>query len=119
MPIFTKRTFATALIMLALPTGFPTAALAAGIGHTLFMRGSVVDMTGGVPTICIGKADGALAGQVLDVYRVTAVQGMKAAFFRKHVGSIRIAAIVDDHFATTAVIKGNIAKHDIVEMSRK
>ena len=104
MHIVTKRTFAAALIMLALPVAIPTAATAAGIGHSFFMRGSVVGMENGTPTICIGKADGATADQVLDVYRVKAGPGPKGGFTRTNVGSIRINAIIDDHFATATVV---------------
>ena len=120
MHILTKRTFAAALVMLALPVAIPTAATAAGIGHSFFMRGSVVGMENGTPTICIGKADGAKVGQVLDVVRVTTGQGTKGvpAFRREDVGSIRINAIIDDHFATATVVKGDVAKNDIVELRK-
>ncbi|MBC7504209.1 MAG: hypothetical protein H7267_00525 [Sandarakinorhabdus sp.] len=91
MHIFTKRKFAAALIMLAFPVAIPTAASAAGIGHSFFMRGSVVRMENGTSTVCIGKTDGARVGQVLDVVRVTTGQGTKGvpAFRREDVGSPR------------------------------
>lgn len=98
----------------------PTSAVAQGIGHSLFMRGSVVDMTGETATICVGKADGAAAGQTLTVVRVTTVPGGKGVqiFRRTNVGSIRINAIVDDHFARARIISGKVAKHDLVELRR-
>ena len=119
MRVFTKRTLA-ALIMLASPIGLPTAATAAGIGHSFIMRGSVVDVTDGKPTICVGKADGAKVGQTLDVIRMTTVPGARggAGFRRENIGQIRISAIVDDHFATATIVKGDVAKHDIVELRK-
>ena len=92
MHIFTKPAFAAALIMLALTVASPTAATAAGIGHSFFMRGSVVGMENGTPSICIGKADGAKVGQVLDAVRVTTGQGTKGvpAFRREDIGSKRL-----------------------------
>lgn len=120
MSIFTKRTFAAALIMSALPTGMPIAATAAGIGHSVIMRGSVVEVTNGKPTICVGKADGAKVGQTHDVIRMTTLAGARGGFgFRRDdVGQIRITAIVDDHFAFATVVQGDIAKHDIVELRK-
>ena len=118
--IFTKRTAAAALMMLASPIAIPTAANAAGMGHSFFMRGSVVDMTNGTPTICIGKADGAKVGQTLDVVRVTSLPGAKGgtSFRRDDVSQIRINAVVDDDFATATVIKGKVAENDIVELRK-
>lgn len=110
-----KTTIALATAaLLALP------AAAQGIGHTLFMRGSVVDMTNGVATLCVGRADGAAPGQVLDVVRVTAVPGAKGlqTFRRDKVGKVRIDAVVDEHFARASVAEGKVGKHDIVELRR-
>lgn len=120
MHIFPKRTFAAALIMLALPIGLPTAVTAAGISHSFIMRGSVVEVTDGKPTICVGKADGATVGQTLDVIRMTALPGARggSGFRRENIGQIRISAIVDDHFATATVVKGDVEKHDIVELRK-
>ena len=63
MRIFPNRTIVAALIMLALPIGLPTAARAAGIGHSFIMGESAVEVTDRKPTICVGKADGAKVGQ--------------------------------------------------------
>lgn len=111
-----KRAMLTAAVALAVPVAIAAPANATGIGHTMFMKGSVVDMTDGVPTVCIGKADGATVGQVLDVYRVKVGPGPKGGLTRTNVGSVRINVIVDDHFATTSIVKGTIAKNDIVEL---
>ena len=118
MRIFTKHTFAAALIMLALPVGLPTAASAAGIGHSFIMRGSVVDVTDGKPTICVGKADGAKVGQTLDVVRIANTGEKSPLFRRRAIGKVRIDAIIDDHFARATVVSGKAEKHDIVELRR-
>ncbi len=112
------------IFSLVAATSFVAApALAQGIGHTLMMRGQVVDMTDNVATLCIGKADGAQVGQVLDVARAVAVspppKSTGPAFRREDVGHIKITNIVDDHFATASVVSGSVAKHDIVELRRK
>jgi hypothetical protein len=95
--------------------------LAQGIGHTWFMRGTVVavDKTGTV--VCIGKADGAEVGQTLDVVRAVYHPGPSKAgtgYHRQNVGHVRIDHIFDDHFAHVTVVDGRVAKNDIVELAR-
>jgi len=92
-----------------------------GIGHSFFMRGSVVHVTGKQVVVCIGKADGATSGQELTVYRVSEhPHGPKGPpmFQRKQVGSVRIDAIIDDHFARATVLSGAVQKNDLVELQR-
>ena len=83
-------------------------------------RGQIVDITGDIATLCIGKADGAQPGQILDVYRAVPVsipqKGNAPAFRRQEIGHVRIDSIVDDHFARASVIGGKVANHDIVEL---
>ena len=45
------------------------AAMAQGLGHTWFMRGSIVGIDYHGPVVCVGRADGAEGGQVFDAYR--------------------------------------------------
>lgn len=114
-----KNAFAAVLMLVAAPLAIPTAAGATGIGHTMFMRGSIVSMSGDVATICVGKADGAAPGQVLNVVRVKMVSGgPKGALVpqRTTVGTVHIDAIIDDHFATATVASGKAATNDIVEL---
>jgi hypothetical protein len=86
------------------------------------MRGHIVDVTDDVATVCVGRADGAAPGQVLNVQRVVRVsQPSKSTtpmFRREQVGHVRIDSIVDDHFARATVIHGAAAPHDIVELVR-
>jgi hypothetical protein len=97
--------------------------LAQGIGHTWFMRGTVVavDKTGTV--VCIGKADGAEVGQTLNVVRAVYHPGPNKgtgapSYHRQDVGHVRIDHIFDDHFAHVTVVDGMPAKNDIVELAR-
>lgn len=96
--------------------------LAQGIGHSFFMRGSIVDTGSNGTVVCLGKADGAEVGQTLDVYRVKTLPGPgkgAPAYRRDLVGHVRIDHIFDDHFAHVSVADGMPAKHDVVELLRK
>ena len=95
---------------------------AAGIGHSWFMRGSIVaeDATGKV--VCIGSDDGATVGQVLVAYRVVPNPGPSKGtgpnFRRERTGQVRIDHIFDAHFAHVTVVEGTPTVHDIVELRR-
>lgn len=127
MLLKSKITIALAGIAIlgAAPTLLGSApALAQGIGHSLFMRGSIVDSDATGMVVCIGKADGATVGQVLDVYRVKTLPGpaYKGAgpFYRRElVGHVKIDHIFDDHFAHVSIADGTPKVHDIVELRRK
>lgn len=116
-----RRAFVAALVLAAAPLTIASPASATGIGHTMFMRGSIVSMSGDVATICVGKADGATPGQVLNVVQVKMVPGgAKGAPTpqRTNVGTVHIDAIIDDHFATATVVSGKAATNDIVELKK-
>lgn len=105
---------------LAMLTASPV--VAQGIGHTFFMRGSIVEIDSTGPVICIGKADGAQVGQTLEVYRAKIVPGPQKtppSYRRELVGHVTIDRIFDDHFAHVRVKDGSPAKYDIVELLRK
>lgn len=98
-------------------------ALAQGIGHTFFMRGTIVDTGANGTVVCIGREDGAQVGQTLEVYRAVPIPGSSykgtgPVFRRNLVGHVTIDAIVDEHFARVSVKDGAPAKHDIVELRR-
>jgi hypothetical protein len=101
---------------------FGTPALATNIGHSFFMRGSIVaeDATGTV--VCIGKEDGARVGQVLTVFHVTIPagpqKGIGTGFRRDLVGHVRIDHIFGGHFAHVSVVDGKPAVNDIVELKK-
>lgn len=100
-----------------------TPAGARGVWHGYIMRGQIVELEGGVVTLCVGRADGAKPGQVLNVVRYTrmggASKGGPPTLRRDDVGAVRIDAVVDDHFAQATVVSGRAAKQDMVELSRK
>ena len=106
-----KRFFTPLLIGAALLAATPV--VAQGIGHTFFMRGQVVAMEPSGTVICIGRADGAQPGQVLDVYR-----SEPRTYTRVKVGSITITEVIDDHFARAQVTDGRIKKNDMVELRK-
>ncbi len=115
-----KKKITLALAGIALLAATPS--LAQGIGHSFFMRGSIVDTDATGTVVCVGKADGATVGQVLDVYRVTTPPGPSSSkgtgpiYRRELVGKVTIDHIFDDHFAHVSVTDGTPAKHDIVEL---
>lgn len=117
-----KRALILATASLSLLSAVPAAGQ--GIGHSFFMRGSIVDTDATVPVVCIGKEDGAQVGQTLEVYRTVPLPGpgYKGAgpFFRRElVGHVTVDHIFDDHFAHVSVADGTPALHDIVELRRR
>jgi hypothetical protein len=107
---------------LLLSLAFATAAQALESGHKYLMRGQVLDVQDNTLVVCIGRKDGAQAGQVLDVVRHERDphQHKSAApsFVRKDIGKVRITSIVDDHYAEATVIEGEIKVNDTVELQR-
>lgn len=86
--------------------------------HRLVMKGSIIYTTDDSIYLCIGKKDGASAGQELDVYKITFTgQPKRPEFVRTKTGRVKIKEIVDEHFATAAVISGTAEKNDIVELA--
>ncbi|PZU64074.1 MAG: hypothetical protein DI540_21655 [Sphingobium sp.] len=95
--------------------------MAQGIGHSVFMRGQIISLNGKQAVLCIGKADGATASQVLDVYRVSQRPGPSKGsptFTRTKVGTVTIDHVFDDHFAHATVTEGRVGRNDIVELHR-
>ncbi|WP_371422561.1 hypothetical protein [Tardiphaga sp.] len=97
---------------------------AQGIGHSFFMRGSIVESSANSTVVCIGKADGAEVGQTLEVYRVVnhpgpaSSKGAGTPFHRQRIGKVTIDHVYDDHFAHVTITEGRPAKYDIVELQR-
>lgn len=111
-----------AILALAAATFAASPLLAQGLGHTFFMRGSIVGTDARGKIICLGKADGASEGEVLEVYRVTPSNGPSkgagTGFRRDLVGHVRIDHIFDDHFVHATAVDGKPAPHDIVELKK-
>lgn len=116
-----KKKITIALAGLATLGAAPT--FAQGIGHSFFMRGTIVGQDTNGTVVCIGKADGAEVGQTLEVYRVVyhpgPSKGQGPTYHRQAVGHVTVDHIYDDHFAHVTVKDGAPAKHDIVELRRK
>lgn len=115
-PLFAVVLFATASLV-----GASIASAAEpGIRHTVFMAGSVIESSAEGIYLCIGMANGAEPGQVLDVVRVTRDRGgnpkQGIRFQREKVGEVKVDAIVDEHFAQATVLEGNVEKGDIVRL---
>lgn len=117
----TSRRVLGVAMLLAL-TASTVPASARGFWHNI-MRGQIVDIDGEVVTLCVGRANGAKPGQVLNVVRYTriagAFKGAPLMLRRDDVGAVRIVAVLDDHFAQATVMSGSAAKQDMVELSRK
>ena len=122
MARWTRGAWIAAMAASVISSIVPAAAVGQGVGHRVFMRGQVVAMTAGVATVCVGRADGAKPGQILKVVRITQTpgpsKGVVPGFRRNDVGTIRIDAIADDHFARASVVRGRVAVHDLVELDR-
>lgn len=119
LPMLLAATVAVATPAIALAQ--PNAAASPGIGHSVFMRGTVVRASDDRVVVCVGKSDGAEAGQQLTVYRVSEHRhrpNSPPTFVREPVGSVRIDRIIDDHFADATVVSGTVKRHDIVELTR-
>lgn len=116
-----KNSIMVALAGLSMLGATPT--FAQGIGHTFFMRGSIVDIDATGTVVCIGKADGAQVGQKLDVYRVKIHPGPSKSpmptYHRELIGHVTVDHIFDDHFAHVSVVDGDPSLHDVVELRKK
>jgi hypothetical protein len=97
--------------------------------HNYIMKGSIVAKKGSDVIICIGKKDGAKAGQELDVFRF--VQGRSlsetgeewgvgpdtaSAYRRVKTGRIRITRVFDEHFARARILSGTARVNYAVEL---
>lgn len=115
-----KTKIGLVIASLAMLSAVPAAA--AGVGHSWFMRGSIVAEDAAGKVVCIGSDDGATVGQILDAYRVVQNPGpSKVAgpnVRRERAGHVRIDHVFDAHFAHVSVVDGAPAVHDIVELRR-
>jgi hypothetical protein len=93
-----------------------------GIWHRHFMAGRILESTAGGVYLCIGSADGAIAGQRLEVVRTvrghTGPKQVGPSTRRQEVGEVRIDQVVDGHFARATVISGRPRKGDVVRLAK-
>lgn len=109
-----RKTVMFTLFGLALLGAQP--AFAAGIGHSFFMRGQIVDKDDSGRVVCIGSADGAKVGQVLEVFRVKRTHAKTPSYGLTLVGHVTIDRIFDEHFAHVTVGDGTAAVNNVVEL---
>lgn len=115
-----RRWLAPLIVLLALSG---TASAAEGnFLHEVLMRGQVLEQDNGSLVVCVGEADGAQVGQVLEVVRHKRLtRSNKAAgprYRREAVGQVRITGLFDTHYAHAAVITGKPKVNDTVELVR-
>ena len=115
-----RRWLGLGVLMLAL-TGAAHAA-EGSFKHEVVMRGQILEADAGALVVCVGEADGAQVGQVLDVVRHKRVsRSPKAAgprFRREPVGQVRITELFDTHYAQAQVVSGKPKVNDTVELIR-
>jgi len=91
--------------------------------HKYIMKGQVLDVSEGQAVLCIGSADGAIAGQEFQVYRYERNPSANPkqttpSFKRERVGSVQVTEIVDVHYARASIVNGEIRVHDVAELGR-
>jgi hypothetical protein len=114
------RVLAPVALLLALATS--AYAQDGSFRHEVLMRGQVLEADAGALVVCVGEADGAQVGQVLEVVRHKRVsRSPKAAgprFRREPVGQVRITELFDTHYAQAQVVTGKPKVNDTVELIR-
>lgn len=89
--------------------------------HEYLMSGQVVSTNNDSVVVCVGEANGAEVGQVLTAYRIVTNDDWEegATSFKKlDIGQVKINKIINDHFANVIVLKGDIKKHDMVQLNK-
>lgn len=120
------RWFAALALVGALAFSFALPGVASasegGFRHNVLMRGQVLEKGDETLVVCVGQADGAQVGQVLDVIRhKRRIRHSRAGgprYRRENIGQIRIAELFDSHYAEAEVISGSPKVNDTVELIR-
>ena len=93
-----------------------------GFRHNVFMRGQVLEKEDQTLVVCVGQADGAQVGQVLEVIRHKrrnrGPRDVGPRYRRESVGQVRITGLFDGHYAEAEVIAGSPKVNDTVELVR-
>ncbi len=120
------RWFAALALVGALAFSFALPGVASasegGFRHNVLMRGQVLEKGDETLVVCVGQADGAQVGQVLDVIRhKRRIRHSRAGgprYRRENVGQVRIAELLDSHYAEAEVTSGSPKVNDTVELIR-
>ena len=115
-----KKVIGALGLAIILFTASPGFASLASLAHKYIMRGQILEMNGNTAYLCIGSADGAKVGQVLNVFKFTKTSAFTPKttimYRRDEVGEIKITKIVDVHMAYAKVISGEASQNDVVEL---
>ena len=115
------RFYITAILTSALLGLFACSSLQSA-RHEYLMRGQVVEISGNEAVICIGSRDGAQVGQQLNAYKLvsTPASGPKNVprWQKVKVGTVRIAEVIDEHFAKAQVITGAVEANYVIELNQ-
>jgi hypothetical protein len=111
-------TFVFFMVFLFVATGCATLGSA---GHKYFMKGQILETADGRAYLCIGSAEGAKAGQEFPVYhyaksRTFSEKQSPPVYTREKVGTVKIAKVVDDHYAWAEVLNGHVTAGDVAEL---
>ena len=120
------RWFAALALVGALAFSFALPGVASasegGFRHNVLMRGQVLEKGDETLVVCVGQADGAQVGQVLDVIRhkrrIRYSRAGGPRYRRENIGQVRIAELFDSHYAEAEVISGSPKVNDTVELIR-
>jgi len=100
-----------------------SSALAGPVYHKLVMQGQVLSVDGDSLVVCIGDAAGAEVGQELKLVRhvrdAVAPKAGGPGFHRESIGTVRIAKIFNEHYASAEVVQGSARENDMVELESK
>jgi hypothetical protein len=107
-----------------LATGLSACSSMESARHEYLMRGQVVEVSGKEAVVCVGKSDGAQAGQTLNAYKLvsTTIGGPAKnppKWERVSVGSVRIVSVIDEHFAKAEVAAGDVQVNNLVELKKQ
>lgn len=120
------RWFAALALVGALAFSFALPGVASasegGFRHNVLMRGQELEKGDETLVVCVGQADGAQVGQVLDVIRhkrrIRHSRTGGPRYRRENVGQVRIVELFDGHYADAEVISGSPKVNDTVELVR-
>jgi hypothetical protein len=88
--------------------------------HRVVMKGDLLEVGDDGIFLCIGKRDGATAGQQIDVFRYTRDKSVNpkqgVRFARERVGRIEVTEVVDVHYARAKAIEGKLKVGDSAEL---
>jgi hypothetical protein len=117
------RRFKNGWLILLISFGLILSACAAApkdVFSGILLKGSIIETSGSIVYLSIGKADGASIGQELNVYRTVPILGRRGTLtFRKEkTGMVRITDISDEQFSQAVILSGKAEKYSLVELER-